>query len=314
LFMSKSKVRHIATSYDGNVVAVGEFERKVSTWDLETKKRMADFDTVLDFGGRRLTVSRDGRYCAAGTYDGANLAENRYVGGSVAVYDTSTGEMLWQNKKIKRVQRLKFSVHSPGKLYAACGEQPLIVLESATGSVVEKFRDTDGIWESPYDEIEMREKGRGDFLYDSSTGKRIGQLAYGGLGPLDVAFSENYVVASYAGGLVTCSDTKNCIQVWHHYAKEGRYARISYNQMSHEFIAVDLHWTKGTNESIVWLDENTGDIKRRLKFTSTPWETEFALRGTVLVTSDGMLLDTSSGKEIAGLDFPRDADDLEPQE
>lgn len=291
------------------MVAAGEFKRRVSTWNIETKKELADFDTVLEFGGSRLAISRDGHFCAAGAYDGGSLAENRYVGGSVSVYDTSTGEMLWQNKGIKRVQRLMFSMHFPGMLYAAFSDQPLNVIDSRTGSVVERIRDTRGIWESPYEEIQLRESGRGDLLYNSSTGKRIGQLTDCRLGPLDVAFSDVYVVASYVGGPVNCCNTEDGIQVWRHDPQEGHhYVEITYNEESHEFVGVDLDFAKGTDTSIFWLDENTGVVRRKLRLTGTPWETEFALRGKILITSDGVLLDTCSGKEVARLDFPREVD------
>jgi len=307
--VSKPKIRHIATSYDGNVIAAGEFIRRVHTWNIETKKKLTDFDTVLEPGGSRLAISRDGRLCAAGAYDGGSLAENRYVGGSVAAYDTSTGEMLWQNKRIKRVQGLKFSTHCPEIIYAVFSDQPMNIIDTRTGSVVEKIRDTRGIWESPYEGIQMRESSRGDYLFGLSTGKRIGQLTDRRLGPLDVAFSDIYVVVSYGRGPVSCYSTENCIQVWRHDSEEGHhYVEMRYNEKSHEFIGVDLDYLKGASSSVVWLDEATGAVKRKLTLSGTPWETEFALKGTVLVTSDGVVMDTGSGEEIARLDFPREVE------
>jgi hypothetical protein len=82
---------------------------------------------------------------------------------------------------------------------------------------------------------------------------------------------------------------------------------MGYSEKSHEFIGLDLEYMKGGDRSVVWLDEATGILKRRLLLTEKPFESEFALKGTILVTSEGALIDTSTGKELARLDFPRES-------
>jgi hypothetical protein len=65
-----SAIRHLAASYSGNVLAAGEFEKRIHIFDVVTRTKVCEFDSRLDFGGRRLAVSDDGRYCAAGAEAG----------------------------------------------------------------------------------------------------------------------------------------------------------------------------------------------------------------------------------------------------
>jgi len=308
--MSRPKIRHIATSYDGKMMAAGEFTKHVHTWDMERREKVAEFDSVLEFGGSRLAISNNGQWCAAGAYDGASLAENRYVGGSVALHDASSGKMLWQNKKIKRVQSLKFSMHWPELLLAGFSDQPLLVVDAENGSILRKIRGVRHVYESPHEAIQFRESDSDYALFDSKNDREIGRLKrHIFSSTLDVSFSETYVLVSEAAGPVTCYELRSCSQVWQHLPEEGHHLlEVQYNEKTSEFVAVDLQYEKGSGSALVWLDETTGLVKRKVLLSGTPWVTGFAARGTLLITSDGILIDTSNGKEIANLSFPRETD------
>jgi hypothetical protein len=313
--MPRTRIRHLASSYDGTVIAAGEWVKSVQTWSIDTRERVAEFDTVLEPGGQRLAISRDGKLCAAGAYDGGSLAKNRYLGGSAAVYDALTGEMLWQNKGIKRVQELKFSMHQPGILFASFSDQPLHVVDSRTGAILKKLRGVRSIIESPFEKIQFRESAEGYFLVDSENDRQVGRLSRANYGPLDVTFSDIYAVVSEVGGRMRCFDMANRAQVWEHHSEKGYHVvAMKYNEKTRDIVGIDLDYEKGKMGSIVWLDENTGLPKRRLPFDARWNEVAFALKGTTIVTSNGGLMDASDGKEIARLDFPREMNDASPSQ
>ncbi len=39
-------IRHISTSYNGHMIALGEFEKRVQIFDLLNKQVISEFDTV----------------------------------------------------------------------------------------------------------------------------------------------------------------------------------------------------------------------------------------------------------------------------
>ena len=98
------QVRHIAIARARPVAALAAFESQVAIWDLQTLRRTIEFETVLDFGGRRLALSSDGSCCIAGAY-------NR---DGVAAYDTNTGRVLWSRRDLKKVQYVSFSAAFAG--------------------------------------------------------------------------------------------------------------------------------------------------------------------------------------------------------
>ncbi len=307
--MSHPKIRHIATSYDGAVIATGEFKRHVYTWNIEAKKLLADFDSVLEFGGSRLAVSGDGQLCAAGAYFG--ITEKGYAGGSVAVHETLSGKMLWQNRSIKRVQGLNFSMHWPHTLLAVFSDQPLHVINVESGLTMRKIRGIRSLYESPHGPIQFRESSSGYSLCNSETEKEIGRLKRHSFSTLDVTFSDDAVLVSEAGGPTTCYDLRDCSQAWVLDLEKGHHLlKITYNEKTQEFLGIDWNYEKGGDREILWLDEATGAVKRRLVVTGTPWEAEFAMRGTLLITCDGVMIDTCNGREIASLGFPRETDQI----
>src|SRR4029079_15018889 len=94
--MQSSSIRHIATSPRGNYFAAAEFKSITSIWNIDNAEKLYEFPTVLDFGGSRLAITSDGTACIAGAY---------HVNGIVC-YALPSGNVLWQRKDLKKVQRI----------------------------------------------------------------------------------------------------------------------------------------------------------------------------------------------------------------
>jgi hypothetical protein len=90
-------IRHIATSFNGQRIALAEFNSLVQIFDITDQQVLSEFKTVLDFGGRRIVIDEDGEICFCGCWE-------RY---GICDYETTTGKLIWQRKDLKRVQHIQ---------------------------------------------------------------------------------------------------------------------------------------------------------------------------------------------------------------
>lgn len=310
--MARPFVWHIEPSYDGSVVAVGDFSRRVQIWSIPTRSKIAEFETVLEGGGERLAISQDGNKCGAGAYDGSSLAENRYVGGSVALYDSSNGNLLWQNKKIRRVQTLRFSIHDSGSLLAGFDDQPFHVIDAEDGTISDKLRGVRAVHESPFGNLQLREYDAQYVLFDSGRDNKIGKLPKSSFSTLDVAFGTTSVIVSEAAGTVRCFNQTSCTQKWEYIPDEGSAAlRIHYSEEIGEIVCcVKAQSRSPVFESLIWLDEDTGKVikNKRMEGEQRGADSVFVGRAGLLITSSGDLIDIQTGERTAQIEFPRETD------
>jgi hypothetical protein len=65
--VSAGTIRHVETSpFAPDLFVTAEFERAVTVRSIGQRRRLSTFDTVLDFGGRRLTLVEDPSVLVAG--------------------------------------------------------------------------------------------------------------------------------------------------------------------------------------------------------------------------------------------------------
>ena len=105
-----------------------EFERVVHVWSRERDARCATFETVYDFGGRRLALVLGERPV---------VVAGAYTHHGVCGYDLS-GERLWQDRSRTNVQIV--TALAGGRVAVSCNRGPTRVLEAATGDEVRSLR------------------------------------------------------------------------------------------------------------------------------------------------------------------------------
>ena len=101
-------IRHIATSFNGQTIALAEFKKRVQIFDINSLEVISEFDTILDFGGRRLAISEDGKICICGCWE-------RH---GICAYETKTGKIVWQRKDLKKVQHIQTLYTDNSKFFA----------------------------------------------------------------------------------------------------------------------------------------------------------------------------------------------------
>ncbi|NJK96866.1 MAG: hypothetical protein HC905_19870 [Bacteroidales bacterium] len=87
------EIGHISTSFEGNRIALAEFEKEVQIFDIDSFQEISEFTSVLSFGGKRIAINKLGDICAWGAW-------SRH---GICGYNANSGELLWQRKDLKRV-------------------------------------------------------------------------------------------------------------------------------------------------------------------------------------------------------------------
>jgi len=286
-------VRHIACSYDGGVIAVGEFERNIQTWNAESRQRIADFETTLDYGGRRLAINRDGTLCAVGAY-------HRH---GIAVYDATPGDELWRRRDLKGIQSLTFS-HDGVWLRCCFGDKPCHVIDIETGETNCTVRGARRIAESEFDRASLLfSDGLAYFCVVDPSYKPIARIEKTSFAPLGVAFSPGRVCISESGSVIRCCRISDGKEEWTYKPKKGNHAlRLTYNESAGVFAAIMWAYECGGPYSLVLLDQEVGSI-REVAVIEHSWEFGFFRKGSALVCSSGSVLETVSGKLLGRMDF-----------
>ena len=287
------RVHHIATSWNGRCVAVGAFERRVAVWDLVACRQVGEFDTVLDFGGRRLAITSDGRRVLAGAY-------HRY---GIACYDASSGELLWQRKDLKKVQHITVSADD-ASLYCGFEMSAGRALEIATGEVTETMRGVGEVHESPFESLLfVDKKSRPAELRALEQGRR-GKIERTTFAFLSVAFAPDFVLTSESGGPLRCFRTSDAAEVWRFTPASGSHAlHVGFDESSNLFQAIVWPYERSAEHTLSRLDAATGELKAVVKLPESP-DYGFCQRGSRALTWDGSLVDTSNGELVAKFDFP----------
>src|SRR5262245_58500523 len=140
-------IRHFASSWSGSVIAAAEFERTVHVWDVAAERHLATFPTIMDFGGRRLAITADGRTCIAAAYN---------VEG-IAAYAATDGVEVWRRKDLKKAQTLRVSLDGR-RVYACFDNRSCQVLNRETGKTIGTWAGVRDVWASPYQPVMLLEK------------------------------------------------------------------------------------------------------------------------------------------------------------
>ena len=291
--MASSSIRHLAAARDIPRVAAGEFENTVSIWDTSTRAELSRFETVLDFGGRRLALSCSGERCYAAAY---------HVHGIVC-YDVLTGSEVWTRRDLKRVQSIKLS-SSCHELFCYIEGMSFLVLSADAGAEKSRHRGVSGLHESVFSALRVVETRELEFR--DSSWRKMGSLPRSSFATLDVAFSKDLVAISESGAGVRFVSASNLREVADYKPPAGHHVlSLAYSAPADRFFGVEWHY-------------EAGGPKRLLTFTSPgraevtallggSFETVFVNDAREVLTSEGVLFSTSSGETIGRLPFPIDS-------
>ena len=283
------EVRQIATSYTGPVAATGAFASTVATWDLTTKARLATFESVLDFGGRRLAVDEAGARCATAGY----------VTGGLVCSSAATGSVTWTRADLRRLQFVGFSCDGR-RLFCGADERPCLVLDAATGHQLEVLRGVRRVWESFFTDAMLLDGAR--LKLTARAGRSIAPIERTSFGVLDATFGPELLCISESGGPVRCVDVAGR-EVWRYGPAPGRHVlKLAYTGEMGCFVGVEWPYEHGGTK-VLRRFSATGGEPRTVAELGKPAEVAFFAAGTRLLTSEGHVWDTINGIRVGRLVF-----------
>jgi WD40 repeat protein len=281
-------IRHVATSWAGQVFAAAEFETHVHVWDLELERRLSSFAASLDFGGSRLAVTTDGRHCAVAAYK---------VHG-VGYYSVRDGAEVWRRTDLKKIQRVRFSLDDK-VLYCCFDDRPCHLLDRHTGATISALRSVRESWESPYDPVALHDKKNLELW--GSQGCRVAVVQRTTFAVLSAAFAPGLFCISESGGAVRCLDVQSGREVWTYVPPVNAHVlELGYDEQAGAFFGVEWPYDPGGPKRLIRLDPCDGKRKVVVNL-GVPAEAAFCMRGSRLITSAGKVLDVATGRVVAGL-------------
>jgi WD40 repeat protein len=321
--MIGSSIRQMAASYSSNIVAAGEFEKTVHVYDVVGGRELCQFDTGLDFGGRRLAVSDDGRLCAAGAY-------NRF---GISLHNASNGELLWQRKDLKQVQGLRFSRRHKNKLFTFFDDRACHLLDVENGKTTDKIRGMKWTVESPFGDFQYVDEDGHFRLLDCASGRKIGRkeahIA------VDATFTPQQLVTNEFGESlpgdpyfrdprkhfqhIVCYSLRDFSELWRlekdnpmilpsigDEVRDGCFQELGYCSAKNELVCV--YWASHPKETrtkdLLCVDPDEGRIVRKVPLRNHPSVSTFVNKGNLLMSAEGQVVEIESGRTLHTIEVP----------
>lgn len=131
----------IATNENCSVFLTAEVMPKVYAWDIDKLCKVAELNTIMDYGGQRLVISNDGKLCIAAAYE-------RF---GICAYEINTGDIVWQRKDIKTTQKLRLRPNN-NELYVCREYGATLILDCLSGETITPVRNVGNIWFNTFGE------------------------------------------------------------------------------------------------------------------------------------------------------------------
>lgn len=129
------RIHEMESSKSGKYFLAAEFKNKVAAYESATGKKLGEYDTRFESGGKRMCIADSDKYFAAAAY-------GRF---GITLYDIETGSALWTTKEVKRIQRIYFSADDT-ELYAINNDCDLYTLSVTDGSIISREKDIEKIY------------------------------------------------------------------------------------------------------------------------------------------------------------------------
>ncbi len=277
-------IRHLATSWSGVIAALAEFEHRVHVVDLTTGIHLSTFNTILDFGGRRLSI----------TSDGTNVVAAAYHVEGIAAYSTADGTEIWRRKDLKKAQHIRFSLDDD-KIFCGFERKTFAVLRRATGKTITTMRGVKDIWESPFESIRLLEKLT--LVLETNDSRKLASIPRATFAVLSAAFAPGLVCVSESTGPVRCLDTSSGQERWRLAIPDQHFLEVAYNENAASFVGVCWPYQRGGPHRLIRFGSNSGAVTELGELGSqsnlNP-TTASCLRGSCFLLSDGRVVDSPS--------------------
>jgi hypothetical protein len=305
--MIGSAILEVAASRNATIVAAAFAEKVVQVWDLPSDAphsgtKIAEFSTVLMGGAKNLAVHPNGKTVIAGA--------SKASGGRIAAYAIPSGRMLWERRKLRYPSNLRFAPSGEHFWYRSCANEAWKVeqVDAATGATVKVNKGLNFYEEGSYGYTVMSPSVSSRFIL---WGQRELQIRKITSRLFDVAFAPDCVyLAEMAssddgiGGPLRCIDYADGSVRWRNDCELGSHILgLYYNARDGFLYAFLRRFAKEAYQRLIRFDAVTGHREDLAGVDGAQWA--FVPQRDQLVTSDGEILELSTGRLVGHLDFPR---------
>lgn len=262
------------------------FEKHVQIFDIKDQQVLSKFETILDYGGRRIAIDEEGEICICGCWERHGICG----------YETATGQLIWQRKDLKKVQHIQTLRSDKNIVFTEFNTGASRLLDIRTGADVGKISGVDQYFESKFQAINVFDKSGKVQIIDRATAKTKITIDRQSFATLDVSFAPGTVLIAESAGPLSCYDTENGKLIWRIPLNEdGHFLRTGYNENLGVYLGVS--WPlKGGNKKLKYINQASGEIEKEISINRAV-ETEFAFDGRILVTADRKLINIETGEQ-----------------
>jgi hypothetical protein len=284
--MRDSAIRQIAACDKSSRIAAAFFDSTVQIWCWEKAQQVGEFETVLDFGGRRLVLAAEGSICIAGSWKRG-----------LAAYSVPDGRCLWWRSDLKHVQVLTLGA-SAKEVNCGFEDRPLAVIDVKTGTTLKTVKDASRIICSRFGLCAL-ERQRSRYRV---VGEHVFDIAPMSFALVDGAFSPEAVCIAEPHAGIRCIELVSAEQLWHHKPLWSRH--LTFCESDYNFYCAAKNNTEPHELSLLRLAPRLIDCDQ-MAFVGLVADEAFSQSGNVLVTTRGDVYETASGRVLAELDFPQ---------
>lgn len=223
------------SSKKGSYFLAAEFKKIVAVYESSTGRKLGEYNTHFESGGKRMCIAESGKYFAAAAY-------GRF---GITLFSTETGEAIWTTKEIKRIQQICFSSDDT-LIFVINDDNRLYTLSSADGSIVTVEKSIVKIFSDSTHEVKLTSHGNLTWNGGSASLKDNKILC--------LCSGNSRVFCTIMGGGMKCfSDNGNVL--WKAKNKPNEhYVKLCYNQKYDYIIGLGFKYSSARKEPFYFLD------------------------------------------------------------
>lgn len=293
-----SAIHEMAASCASTRIAAALAHSTVQVWDVKSTDKIAEFDTVFSFGGPRIAIDASGELCVD-----AGWARGLFEG--VACYQSGSGIVLWHRTDLNETSTVKFSL--AGSNVWCVTDGVTMLLDAVTGDALEEFSSLDDIYDSSYSDIRLLDAPKRDYMVTGKQDFTIPRLTFA---LLDAVIGPTSICISESGGITRCVEVSSGTEQWRYDPGKWKHIlRLWYRPADNAFYGVQWEYNKGSQRTLIRLEQQTGRPQEVCDLSSS-WTETVSPTLDCVVTSSGSVLALSDGRLLNCLPFPQ-RDDAE---
>lgn len=264
------RIFEMESSKSGNYFLAAEFEKKVAVYESATGRKLGEYNTYFESGGKRMCITDSGKYFAAAAY-------GRF---GITLFDIEKQNALWTTKEIKRIQQISFSADDT-KLFAINNDDKLYTIAMTDGSIISIENDIRKIFPDSTLEVKLTSDTH-HLIWDGGSANLNGEI-------LCFCSGSSKLFCSIMGGGLKCFSVEGS-ELWSAENKfEEHYIKLCYCPKYDYIVGLGFKFGSERTEPFYFLDvysAESGDIAYSVGLNDT-FQYTFIDNGERIVSGTG---------------------------